>query len=206
MQRGDADTNGSVGKTRAGVMSGRSGAALVLSVAPRAGTHRARCLTGERPDRQEGQGRGPTRRCPRRDPSFNKKVAGATRQVLDARAKLPAAQASLAKAEAEQQRTEAADQLAAEELESATQEVLVAERRLAKLEAQLKVLQANVGDFARRAYQMGPYAEVGMVLDAQDPSDFTDRLAAIRSVAHPPAPNWTNSVPVVPTWHTRSSV
>ena len=182
MQRGDADTNGSVGKTRAGVMSGRSGAALVLSVALGLGliapaVSQANDLTDKK-DKVEAQ----LDDAHDEILSFNKKVAGATRQVLDARAKLPAAQANLAKAEAEQQRTEAADQLAAEELESATQEVLVAERRLAKLEAQLKVLQANVGDFARRAYQMGPYAEVGMVLDAQDPSDFTDRLAAIRSV------------------------
>ena len=163
-------------------MSGRSGAALVLSVALGLGliapaVSQANDLTDKK-DKVEAQ----LDDAHDEILSFNKKVAGATRQVLDARAKLPAAQANLAKAEAEQQRTEAADQLAAEELESATQEVLVAERRLAKLEAQLKVLQANVGDFARRAYQMGPYAEVGMVLDAQDPSDFTDRLAAIRSV------------------------
>lgn len=115
--------------------------------------------------------------------SFNKKVARATGAVIDARDKLPAAQANLASAEAAQQQSDAADQMAATQLEQSTQEVLVAERRLAKLEKRLEQLEGDVGDFARRAYQMGPFAELEMVLDARDPSDFTDRLEAIRSVS-----------------------
>lgn len=115
--------------------------------------------------------------------SFNKKVAHATQDVIDARAKLPAARENLQAALAEQERTRAADQVAEQELDQATQEVLVTERRLADLEARLAELESNVGDFARQAYQMGPFAEVEMVLDAQDPADFTDRLQAIRSVS-----------------------
>jgi murein DD-endopeptidase MepM/ murein hydrolase activator NlpD len=115
--------------------------------------------------------------------AFNKKVASATSKVIDAREQLPAARANLAAAIAEQQRTQRADDLAAQELDDATQEVLVAEQRLSQLEGRLRQLEADVGDFARRAYQMGPFAEVEMVLDAKDPSEFTDRLAAIRSVA-----------------------
>ncbi len=115
--------------------------------------------------------------------SFNKKVARATRDVIDARDKLPEARRNLEQARAEQARTSAADQVAAEELEQATQEVLVAEQRLAAIEARLAELEANVGDFARRAYQMGPFAELEMVLDARDPSEFTSRLAAIRTVS-----------------------
>ena len=107
----------------------------------------------------------------------------ATSKVIDARKQLPAARANLAAAIAEQQRTQRADDLAAQELDDATQEVLVAEQRLGQLEGRLRQLEADVGDFARRAYQMGPFAEVEMVLDAKDPSEFTDRLAAIRSVA-----------------------
>lgn len=115
--------------------------------------------------------------------SFNRKVAHATRNVLNARAKLPAARANLARAEAEQRRTSAANQLATQELDQATNEVLLAEQKLADLEGRLTELEANVGDFARRAYQMGPYAELEVVLEAQDPSQFTDRLAAIRTVS-----------------------
>lgn len=115
--------------------------------------------------------------------SYNKKVARATQQVLDARKQLPEARENLAAALAEQERTEAADQLAAQELEQATADVAEAERQLAALEARLAELESNVGDFARRAYQMGPYAGLEMVLDARDPSEFTDRLAAIRTVS-----------------------
>ena len=115
--------------------------------------------------------------------AFNKKVAHATKDVIDAREKLPAAQANLEAALLEQERTDAADQVATQELDQATQEVLVAERRLAQLEARLAELESNVGDFARQAYQMGPFAEVEMVLDAQNPSDFTERLQAIRTVS-----------------------
>lgn len=115
--------------------------------------------------------------------SFNKKVARATQDVINARAKLPEARKNLAAALAERERTDAADQLAAEELEQATQEVLVAEQRLAAIEARLAELEKNVGDFARQAYQMGPFAELEMVLDARDPSEFTSRLNAIRTVS-----------------------
>ncbi len=115
--------------------------------------------------------------------AFNKKVAQATKDVIDARDKLPAARANLEEALSQQEQTQAADQVATQELDQATQEVLVAERRLAQLEARLTELESNVGDFARQAYQMGPFAEVEMVLDAQDPSDFTERLQAIRTVS-----------------------
>lgn len=115
--------------------------------------------------------------------SFNKKVASATRKVIDARDQLPAAKANLAKAQAEQARTGAADEQAQRELDEAAAEVVRAEQQLAAIEQRLGQLKENVGDFARRAYQMGPFAELEMVLEAKDPSEFTDRLAAIRSVS-----------------------
>jgi len=115
--------------------------------------------------------------------AFKKKVASATSQVIDARKQLPGAKANLEAAVTEQERTAQADAAAAQALEDATQEVLVSEQRLSRLSKRLTELQSDVGDFARRAYQMGPFAEIEMVLDAKDPSEFTDRLAAIRSVA-----------------------
>lgn len=115
--------------------------------------------------------------------SFNKKVAKATRQVLDAREQLPSAQANLAKAEAAASEASAAHQEAKQELEAAATRALRTEEQLADLEAAISSLRGDVGDFARRAYQMGPFAELEMLLDAKDPSDFTDRLAAIRNVS-----------------------
>jgi murein DD-endopeptidase MepM/ murein hydrolase activator NlpD len=115
--------------------------------------------------------------------AFNKKVARATRQVLNAREQLPAAQRNLDKALAARVKAERQRKKAAEDLAQAKSDVLSAERKLARIERRIATLRENVGDFARRAYQMGPFARLEMLLDANDPSDFTDRLAAIRSVS-----------------------
>jgi murein DD-endopeptidase MepM/ murein hydrolase activator NlpD len=87
------------------------------------------------------------------------------------------------KARDEQMRTQAADDAARAELAAAEAEVAEAEKELARIERELASLREVLGDFARRAYQMGPYVELEMVLDAKDPSDFTSRLAAVNSVA-----------------------
>ncbi len=115
--------------------------------------------------------------------AFNKKVARATRQVLDARKQLPAAQQNLERALAARAGARVEREKASAELAKAESDVLSAERKLARLEKRIAVLRQEVGDFARRAYQMGPFARMEMLLDADDPSDFTDRLAAIRSVS-----------------------
>ena len=115
--------------------------------------------------------------------AYNKKVARATRQVLDARKQLPEAQRNLGKALAARAGAQAEREKTSTELAEATAEVLSAERKLAKIEKRIAALREDVGNFARRAYQMGPFARLEMLLDANDPSDFTDRLAAIRSVS-----------------------
>lgn len=115
--------------------------------------------------------------------AYNKKVARATRQVLNARKQLPAAQQNLAKALVARAGAHAARQKASAELEQAQSDLLSAERKLSRLEKKIAGLRQDVGDFARRAYQMGPFASLEMLLDANDPSDFTDRMAAIRSVS-----------------------
>ncbi|MDZ7577931.1 MAG: peptidoglycan DD-metalloendopeptidase family protein [Candidatus Nanopelagicales bacterium] len=114
--------------------------------------------------------------------SANKKIARATRRVVDVQAQLPAAQANLKRALDAKAAAEAANRKAATALDQATKEMIAAEAKLARLEKRLEELRASVGDFARRAYQMGPFAEVEMLLDAEDPAEFTDRLAAIQSV------------------------
>jgi murein DD-endopeptidase MepM/ murein hydrolase activator NlpD len=115
--------------------------------------------------------------------AYNKKVARATKQVLDARGQLPGARENLAKAEATQSSTDAANAAAVKELNQVTGQILAAEEKLSDLEGDIAELRGNVGGFARQAYQMGPFAELEMLLEAKDPSDFTDRLAAIRNVS-----------------------
>lgn len=113
----------------------------------------------------------------------NESVRQATAQLNDARAQLPAAQARLDDALAREAAARQAEAEATDALEQATAELIAAQQRLAQIDAEFEALRSDVGDFARRAYQMGPFAEIEMVLDAQDPTEFTDRLAAIRSVS-----------------------
>lgn len=115
--------------------------------------------------------------------AYNKKVARATREVLNAREQLPEAKRNLDKALAERAGARSDREQASAEFEEATARVLAAERKLAKIEKEIADLREDVGDFARRTYQMGPFARLEMLLDADDPSDFTDKLAAIRSVS-----------------------
>ncbi len=115
--------------------------------------------------------------------AYNKQVAKATKKVLNAREQLPGARENLAKAKEAQAASDAANAAAKKELEQVTSQILAAEEALSDLEGDIDELRGNVGDFARQAYQMGPFAELEMLLDAKDPSDFTDRLAAIRTVS-----------------------
>jgi murein DD-endopeptidase MepM/ murein hydrolase activator NlpD len=113
----------------------------------------------------------------------NKQVAKATKQVVAVRKLLPAANAKVqyslsAKAEAERQSEKATAALTA-----AKNEIRIAQAELDVIEQQINELRGNVGSFARRAYQMGPFAELELLLEAKDPADFTHRLEAIRVVS-----------------------
>ena len=113
----------------------------------------------------------------------NEAVRQAAAQLAEAKAELPAAQARLDEALAREAAARAAHEEAKAALAQAEAELASAQAKLAEIEQQFEDLRSDVGDFARRAYQMGPFAEVEMILDAQDPADFTDRLSAIRSVS-----------------------
>jgi murein DD-endopeptidase MepM/ murein hydrolase activator NlpD len=113
----------------------------------------------------------------------NAAVAEAAAALAEAEKLLPPAQQKLDEATAKENAAKNAFAEATAAYEAATAEFGAAEARLAQIEAQYEDLRSNVGDFARRAYQMGPFAEMEMVLDAADPTEFTDRLAAIRAVS-----------------------
>lgn len=113
----------------------------------------------------------------------NAVVAEAAAALAEAQALLPPAQAKLDEALAKEQAAQDAYESAKAAYDRATAEFQAAQQRLAQIEAQYEELRSDVGDFARRAYQMGPFAEVEMVLNAADPTEFTDRLEAIRTVS-----------------------
>ena len=113
----------------------------------------------------------------------NAAVAAAAADLAAAKAQLPAAQQQLDEAMAREAAARQAYEEATTAYEQAKAEYEAARQRLAEIQAKYENLRSDVGDFARRAYQMGPFAEIEMVLNASDPVEFTDRLAAIRSVS-----------------------
>jgi murein DD-endopeptidase MepM/ murein hydrolase activator NlpD len=113
----------------------------------------------------------------------NAAVRQAAADLAAAEAQLPPAQKKLDEAIAREAAARAAHQAAVEAYEQATAEYEAAQQRLATIEAAYDGLRSDVGEFARRAYQMGPFAEMEIVLEASDPAELTDRLAAIRSVS-----------------------
>lgn len=113
----------------------------------------------------------------------NAEVAAAAAALAEAKAQLPAARARLQAANEAKRKAKEAHEKAQADLEVATGELILAEQELLRIEQEFENLRSDVGDFARRAYQMGPFAELEMVLDAEDPAELTDRVAAIRAVS-----------------------
>jgi murein DD-endopeptidase MepM/ murein hydrolase activator NlpD len=113
----------------------------------------------------------------------NEAVAEAAQVLNEAKALLPPAQSLLDQALAREAAAQQARVAAVAALDKANAELSAAQQRSAAVAAQFEQLRSSLGDFARRAYQMGPFGEIEMVLDAEDPADFTDRLSAIRSVS-----------------------
>ncbi len=113
----------------------------------------------------------------------NEAVRQASLALLEAEALLPPAQQALDEAIDREAAARRAYDEATAAYEQAHAEYEAASQRLTQIEAEYENLRSNVGDFARRAYQMGPFAEIEMVLNAADPAEFTDRLEAIRSVS-----------------------
>jgi murein DD-endopeptidase MepM/ murein hydrolase activator NlpD len=113
----------------------------------------------------------------------NAAVSQAAADLAAAQAELPPAQQKLDQAIEREAKARAAHEAAVAAYEQAKAEHEAAQQRLVAIEADYEGLRSNVGEFARRAYQMGPFAEMEMVLEASDPIELTDRLAAIRSVS-----------------------
>lgn len=113
----------------------------------------------------------------------NAAVAEAAAALRAAKAQLPPAQEKLNAAIAKQAAAHQAYLDATTAHDQAVAEEQAAQIRMKQIESEYETLRSNVGDFARRAYQMGPFAEIEMVLDASDPGEFSDRLEAIRSIS-----------------------
>ena len=110
-----------------------------------------------------------------------KKAASALQSV---KTKLPAAQAKLASANAKLATSRAADRKAAAALAAAIAEDRRLQGEIVATENKIKDMEGKVSNLARRLYtQGGTFVELEIVLESKDPSEFTERLAAVDAVA-----------------------
>ena len=104
--------------------------------------------------------------------------AAATAQRALARAKL---QKKTAKREAT--RAAAVAEAARVESEYAKSSLVLGTRALERLNRALQKQRGDIEDVARAVYQEGPLSEVSVLMSAQDPADFTARMAAVNYVS-----------------------
>lgn len=110
-----------------------------------------------------------------------KKAAAALQSV---KTKLPAAQAKLAAANKKLAASRAADRAAAAALAAAIAEDRRIQGEIIAMENKIKDMEGKVSNLARRLYtQGGTFVELEIVLESKDPSEFTERLAAVNAVA-----------------------
>jgi murein DD-endopeptidase MepM/ murein hydrolase activator NlpD len=100
------------------------------------------------------------------------------------KSKLPAAQARLAAANKKMAAARAADRKAAVALAAAIAEDRRLQAELIEMQDRIEDMSTKVSKLARRLYLTGgSFIELEIVLESQDPAEFTERLAAVNSVA-----------------------
>ena len=109
----------------------------------------------------------------------NKSVAAASEKLRLATSELPAAQAVAASAQQAYAKAQAQDRVVEAELERATAASLRAEQDLQEAKARIDLMHARVDRFASQLYMEGPLADLAVILESQDPTDFTANLNAI---------------------------
>jgi murein DD-endopeptidase MepM/ murein hydrolase activator NlpD len=113
----------------------------------------------------------------------SKAVSAANAALEAARTQLPAAQAEVRAATIDVDKAKAVGAAAADAAEKATSQALSAQEKMIEAQARITDMDGQIGDLARAVYTQGPYAELAAILDATTPSEFADRLEAIRSVS-----------------------
>ena len=100
-----------------------------------------------------------------------------------ARTQLPAAQQAAAAAAARLVAAQRAAARAAQDQVAATSAATAAQRRLDAAKARIADMNLQIGALARAVYTQGPYTELAALLSASSPSEFADRLEAVRAVS-----------------------
>lgn len=114
------------------------------------------------------------------------KVVSRAREMLDAaQSQLPAARQRLAAAAVRLAQTEQAEAVAAQALIEADAAVAAAAAEADAIRAQIDQLRGQIALLAREAYTGGEnrFRELEILLNSQDPGEFADRLAALKSIS-----------------------
>jgi murein DD-endopeptidase MepM/ murein hydrolase activator NlpD len=109
-------------------------------------------------------------------------VGVAQAALLAAQARLSASQVALAAARAALEQAKAEDQAAREALAGAVLSERKAERAVADVKTRIGDTRETLGAVAREAYQGGNLSTLSVVLEAETPAEFADRLTSMRAV------------------------
>ncbi len=113
----------------------------------------------------------------------NTKLQKAVSAVTDAQRSLSSAKLQKKSALREFKRAEAVAESARVESEYTKSALILGTRELTRANRKLEVQLGDMDDVARAVYQEGPLSEIIVLMSAQDPADFTARMAAIDYVS-----------------------
>ena len=113
----------------------------------------------------------------------SKVVQRATAELRRIEALIPAAQRRLQNAQGNLRVAFRRESAAEAEIKKINRAQVVVRVRIAKAEARVRELQLQVGQIARRLYQEGPLAIIGILFQADSLGEFTGRLGAAQALA-----------------------
>jgi murein DD-endopeptidase MepM/ murein hydrolase activator NlpD len=112
----------------------------------------------------------------------SKAVAKAAAALKRAKVEIPKAQAELREARTELGAAREVEQVILAQLARAQEKAAREQARVDEVMDQMDTTRRTIGAIARTVYTQGPYAEVELVLESQDPGDFAERLQSVRTV------------------------
>jgi murein DD-endopeptidase MepM/ murein hydrolase activator NlpD len=113
----------------------------------------------------------------------SKVVQRATAELKRIEAQIPAAQRRLQTAQANLKAAFRRESAAETELRKINRAQVVVRVRISKAEDRVSELQLQVGQIARKLYQEGPLAVIGILFQADSLGEFTGRLGAAQALA-----------------------
>ncbi|MFZ9841121.1 MAG: hypothetical protein ACO3DX_05375, partial [Candidatus Nanopelagicales bacterium] len=113
----------------------------------------------------------------------SKVVQRATAELRAIEAQIPAAQRRLQTAQSNLKTAFQRESAAEAKIKRINRAQVVVRVRIARAEARVRELQLQVGQIARRLYQEGPLAIIGILFQADSLGEFTGRLGAAQALA-----------------------